>query len=106
MNPYIDHANGLDELAAELGDDCPVFRYNDANFKCLPGGAKFSRQNDVGGIKLESDLQLTCTISQFGGSIPDAGEALFYLGREYTITAVTPIGFQMRINADLNAMGM
>jgi len=108
MSAYEEHAFGLGEIEAELGDDCPQFSYNSSPFRCLPGGAKFKRKNDTGGFTLESDLQLTCLVDQFNGSVPDSGETLSYLGRDYTIVSVTPApgGYQMRINADLNVQGL
>lgn len=108
MSAFSEHADGLAEVAAELGSDCPVFTWDGDDYRCLPGGARFKRDNGVGGFEISSDLQLTCLTAPFGETLPDAGEPLVYLGRDYTIASVTvsPAGYQMRINADLEAKGM
>ena len=108
MSVYSIHAASLAQVYNELGGDAPLFTWNGQEWKLLPGGAKFKRANDIGGFALTSDLQLTCLTDQFGDTVPDSGETIVYVGREYTITNLTPApaGFQMRINADLNVQGM
>ena len=108
MTVYDDHAAQLDALRQEQNDPSLVFVWSSANWLILPGGARFQRKNDIGGWALTSDLQLTCTTGQFGGTIPDSGDSMVYLGKEYTISAVTsaPGVRQIRINANLNVGGM
>lgn len=105
MSVYSEHAEGLAELEAELGDDLPMIWWNGKAWPILPGGARFQRKNDSGGFTLDSALQLTVLTAQFGGQLPDSGQTINYPGengRSYTIMSVTPApaGYQMRINAD------
>jgi len=108
MSAYSEHSADLDSVYAELGADAPVFTWNSGTWKCLPAGAKFKRLNDVGGYTLSSDLELTATTDQFGGTLPDSEEGISYNGKAYTIVSVTPApgGHQMRIMADLSSQGL
>ena len=108
MSVYSDHAAQLDALHTEYAEDAPYFTWNASQWKILPGGAKATRELDVGGMKLSSDLQLTCLTAQFGDTLPSGGETITYRDIAYTITSVTPAcaGYQIRINADLNVQGM
>ena len=94
----------LDALQSEQDDGSLTFIWNEAPWKILPGGSKFGRKNDFGGFALSCDLMLTATTAQFQGTIPQAGESMFYLDLEYTIKYVTtaPEKMQIRIEADLN----
>jgi hypothetical protein len=108
MSVYADHAAQLAALYNELGGEAPTFVWDERPWAILPGGAKFRRVNAVGGLELNSDLQLTCLAAQFGGTLPQAGDQIVYTGLAYTIISITPApaGFQMRINADLTVQGM
>ena len=99
----------LDALQAEQDDGSLVFTWNGSDkWKILPGGAKFGRKNDFGGFKLSCDMMLSCTTAQFGGTLPDSGDSMTYLGKDYTIKFVTtaPESKQIRIEGDLNVSGM
>ena len=104
MNAYSDHAAQLDALQAEQDNGSLVFTWNNANWKILPGGAKFGRKNDFGGFALSCDLKLTCTTAQFGGNFPQAAESVEYAGLNYTIKTVltAPESYQLEIEMDLN----
>lgn len=108
MNAYQDHAAMLDALQTEQDNGTLEFQWNNASWAILPGGAKFKRANDIGGLKLESDLQLSVTTTQFNGTPPDSSDTFFYLGKQYLVVAYTtmPEGYQARINADLVVAGM
>lgn len=107
-NVYQDHAAMLDDLYVEVSEPALVFKWNSADWKILPGGARFSRKNDTGGFALDSDLQLTATVAQFGAEWPQAAETIAYQGKDYTIESVMPApgSAQIRINANLNVKGM
>jgi hypothetical protein len=108
MNPFSIHADSLKALQAEQGDDCPVLIYDGESIPILPGGAKFKRENAIGGFALDSDLQLTCLAADFGDIPPQAGETINYQSNDYTIESVTtaPTGLQLRLNCNLNVGGM
>lgn len=108
MNAYQDHAAMLDQLHTEQNDGSLMAQWNNLAVAIIPGSAKFSRKNDRGGYDLDCDMQLTCTTLQFGGALPDAGDPLSYLGRNYTIRTIeTPAeANQIRIKCLLtNAEG-
>ena len=108
MNAYENHADMLDDLHAEQDNGTLVFQWNNASWSILPGGAKFKRDNSIGGFELTSDLQLTVTTKQFAGNLPDSGDTFYYLAKQYRLVALTTMaeGFQLRINADLVVAGM
>lgn len=108
MDPYSEHAEGLKELQAEMGDDCPVFTplwASIGDIKILPGGVRTKKDNSPGGFSLDSDLQLTCLLADFGSTPPQSRQQFTYLGANYRITSVTtaPNAVQVRINADNTA---
>jgi hypothetical protein len=105
MNVYQTHADSLRDLQAEMGDTCPVFNPLWAqlgDIKILPGGVRTKKDNTAGGFSLDSDLQLTCLLADFGASPPLSRQRFTYLGETYRITSVTtgPNAVQVRINAD------
>lgn len=105
MNPYDEHATSLKELQSEMGDSCPVFTPAWASLgdiKILPGGVRTKKDNSAGGYSLDSDLQLTCLLADFGTNPPASRQLFAYLGSNYRITSVTtaPNAVQVRINAD------
>lgn len=105
MNAYSEHGDGLKELQSELADSCPIFTpqwFNMGNIKILPGGLKNKKDNSPGGFSLDSDLQLTCLLADFGANPPASRQLFEYLGGTYRITTVTtaPNAVQVRINAD------
>ena len=104
MNAYSDHARLLDDLQTEQDDGSLTFNWNDADWKILPGGAKFGRKNDFGGFALSCDLKLTCTTKQFNGNLPQAAESVTCAGLNYTIKTVStaPESYQLEIELDLN----
>ena len=108
MNLYADHAAQLDACQAEADDGTLRFTWQDKPYLILPGGAKLKRMNSAGGYNLSCDLQLTVTLSQFGGVLPDSGDAFNYNGKLYRIAEMTTSagGQQARINADLTSAGL
>lgn len=105
MNPYAEHAAGLAELQTEMGSDCPTFTplwFATQPIKILPGGVRTKKDNSPGGFSLDSDLQLTCLLADFGQNPPQSKQLFTYLGGSYKITSVTtaPKAVQVRINAD------
>jgi hypothetical protein len=104
-NPYEDHADGLAELQDELGADCPQMLWNESLWPVLPGGARLAKELSTGGFSLDSDIQLTVLMGQFGANLPVSPQNFNYPGKDgklYKITSVTPAPgqFQMRINAN------
>ena len=105
MNVYQKHADSLRALQSEMGDTCPVFTPIWAQLgdvKILPGGVRTRKDNSAGGLSLDSDLQLTCLLADFGQTPPLSRQLFTYLGANYRITSVTtaPNAIQVRINAD------
>lgn len=105
MNIYQKHADGLRALQNQQGDTCPVFTPQWAtlgDIKILPGGVRTKKDNSAGGLSLDSDLQLTCLLADFGASPPSSRQVFTYLGGSYRIMSVTtaPNAIQVRINAD------
>ena len=77
----------------------------------LPGGTRLASDNTTGGFSLDSDIQLTVLVAQFGDSIPENTQTFNYPGREgklYKITSTTPAPgqLQMRINANDASQGL
>lgn len=106
MNPYTEHGSGLTELQSEMGDSCPTFiplwhSFSDP-IKILPGGVRTKKDNSTGGLSLDSDLQLTCLLADFGNNPPPSRGYFTYQGQKLRITSVTPgpNAVQVRINAD------
>jgi hypothetical protein len=102
MNAHQDHANLLDQLSAEQGNESSFF-WNETKWSILPGGSKFRRKNSLGGFELDCDLQLTLTSTQFAGNQPDSMDQFVYLGKDYTVKMLETMagGYQLRIHADL-----
>ncbi len=105
MDVYADHGDGLRELQAEQGDSCPTFQplwFETDPIRSLPGGVRTKKDNSAGGFSLDSDLQLTCLLADFGEHPPSSRQLFTYLGSNYRITSVTtaPNAVQVRINAD------
>lgn len=114
-NPFEDHADGLGELEAELGAECPTFTWAGKDWTVLPGGAMRRKPIDAGGFTVESDLQLTVRVWQFL-SLYQSAEALReqllntdfeYGGHRYTVETVTvaPGGHQIQIGANDGEQG-
>lgn len=104
MNFYADHADGIAELQAELGSDCPMIYYRGALIKCLPGDASRGGKNEVGGISLDCDLTVTCLAADFT-AVPKSSQPFKYPGQDgnnYNIVAVqiAPGGLQYTITAN------
>ena len=105
MNPYAEHAEGLAELQSEMGDNCPVFTplwADMGDIKILPGGVRTKKDNSPGGFSLDSDLQLTCLLADFGDSPPPENGLFMYNGKKFKIRPLTraPLEYQVRIEAD------
>jgi hypothetical protein len=105
MNIYQKHADSLRALQDEQGDSCPTFTPQwgaKQPIRILPGGLRTKKDNSAGGFSLDSDLQLTCLMADFGANPPSSREVFTYLGGNYRITSVTlaPNAIQVRINAD------
>ena len=109
MNPYTDHAAGLGDLQAELGDNCPVFTWNGANYRILPASVRYGKPMDIGGFKTEADLAFVVLTNAFPGyasaeAVKDAllQKQIAYRGKTYNVTNVIipPTGQQMRVEAD------
>lgn len=106
MNVYAEHADGLRELQTEQADSCPVFtplwHAFEEPIKILPGGVRTKKDNSAGGFSLDSDLQLTCLLADFGESPPPSNGLFTYRGQTFKIRPFTtaPLGYQVRINAD------
>lgn len=107
MSAYTEHADGLAELQAELGESCPVIVYAGATVKILPGAASNGSKNSVGGLSLESDLQFTALLADFP-SVPTANKSFTYEGKTYKIETVNfgPGRVQVEINANDAAQGL
>lgn len=104
MSVFTKHAASLRAVQLQHGDDCPVFTplWADlGDIKILPGGVRQKKDNSPGGFSLDSDLQLTCLLADFGDYPPESRKKFEYLGRTYRITSVTPApgNLQVRINA-------
>lgn len=101
MNVYSAHAEGLAQLQAELGADCPSLVINGKTVKILPGGARHKKDNGAGGFSLDSDIQLTCLSADFAAA-PVSRQTFTYRGRTYRIESVTTAagGLQIRIDAN------
>ena len=108
MSVYSVHAASLQAVYDELGTDGPTFTWSNKKWQILPGGTKFKRENSIGGLQLENDLQLTCLSAQFGNTLPDSGDAFTYLNQTFRVVTVTtaPAGYQIRITSDLVEKGM
>ena len=105
MNPYLEHGAGLKELQCEMGESCPVFTplWADlGDIKILPGGVRTKKDNSSGGLSLDSDLQLTCLLADFGNNPPPSRGFFMFQGQKLRIADVTtaPNGIQVRIHAD------
>lgn len=88
MNPYSDHAAGIAELVAEMGDDCPSIVYGGATIKVLPSDARTAGKNSVGGLALESDLQVCALLADFP-TTPASNKTFTHNGKTYRIADVT-----------------
>lgn len=106
-DPYAKHAAGIASVQSYLGAKCPVFSWNGHNRKAIPGGTKIGKGLGGGGYGLESDLQITCLVAQFGTSAQALVESMLkteltYLGHSYRIDAVMIAagGQQIRIQCN------
>ena len=112
MNIYDIHSNSLSALQDELGPDCPQMFWNGKLWNVLPGGTRLASNNSPGGFSMDSDIQLTVLLAQFGtGGIPENTHTFRYPGAEgklYRIASTTPAPgqFQMRIKANDAAQGL
>src|SRR5689334_2768782 len=99
MNPYKIHADSLKALQCEMGDDCPVSTplwASMGDIKILPGGVRTKKDNSPCGLSLDSDLQLTCLLADFGENPPPSRGQFMFQGQKLRITSVTtaPNGVQ------------
>jgi hypothetical protein len=105
MSVYDVHAASLAQLQGELGADCPQMFWNGSLWPVLPGGTRLAKDLSVGGFTLDSDLQLTVLLAQFGANLPASPQTFNYpgqTGKLYRIVSTTPAPeqLQMRINAN------
>ena len=107
-----EHAAGMIELQAELGDACPTiawFKVKTApeTIKVLPGSISLKSANSVGGISLDSDFSCVCLAADFS-SLPSTNQNINYLGKRLSIEAVMilPGGKLLRLKANDAAQGL
>jgi hypothetical protein len=107
MSAYTEHADGIAELIAELGDDCPSIVYAGATVKVLPAAARNGLNNGMGGMSLDSDLSFTALLADFP-STPASNKSFTYEGKTYKINDVTfaPGRLQVHITANDAAQGL
>lgn len=87
------HARGIQSLQTVLADACPSFIWAGQTWKALPGGARKSLDQSLGGFSLDSDLSITCLVAQFGRTADAQRELMLnklltYLGKQYRIRDV------------------
>ena len=110
MNIYGIHAESLAQHQAELGEDCPVFKWAGKNYRIVPGSVSFNKPLREGGLVYVFDVSFTAPVAQFiSDTRPDAAAVknkllntmLVYLGEPYRISNVTlaPGAAQMTIAA-------
>lgn len=102
MNAYAEHAEYLQSLQGELGDDCPTIWYGGKAVRVLPGTARHGNQNGIGGQMIDSDLEVVCIASDFGAT-PEADQTFRYpgkSGKKFLIANVftAPGGKQIRLS--------
>lgn len=109
MNAWQFHAEGIAEIQAEAGGDCPTIKWAGKDYLILPGSAQLKRKLQEGGYDQEFDFTATALLSTFPGyaSTDDLASAMlkttcFYLGEVYRIQSVWLLagGFQIQINAN------
>jgi len=108
MSAYAEHAAGLAELCAELGDDCPTLEWNTLSIRILPGGVSLRSSNTSGGFSLDSDFSFSCLSADFGAALPSSNQPIVYLGQKLKIDAVIvgPGGYQLTLKANHAAQGV
>ena len=106
MNAFADHAAGLRELQAELGDDCPTLvwyrtKTDATEIKILPGTLMLRSDNSLGGMQLDSDFTCTCLAEDFA-SQPTSNQIIVYAGKRLAISTVEVCagGLQYQISAN------
>jgi hypothetical protein len=113
MNAWQFHAEGIAEIQAEAGGDCPVINWAGQDYILLPGSAQLKRRLQEGGYDQEFDFTATALLSTFAAnnaqftSTDALANAMLktsftYLGEVYRFQSVWLLsgGFQIQINAN------
>lgn len=84
-------------FVASLGDDCPVFTWNGAEWQIIPNLSTLQKRLDYGGFGLDFDSRFCCLVAPFLSLVTPNATALkdlmletplTYLGDEYQIKSV------------------
>lgn len=115
VNPYQIHADAIQAVQNELGDECPMIVFQTKNLKILPGSAHQTKDLQEGGFQFNSDFTFTilvCTLiaANLTPSVTDAESAkltllqreIGYLGGRYKVSAasITAGGLFLQVEAD------
>lgn len=114
MDYYAIHAAGIQSVQDEQGSTCPALWYSGKLIPICPGGALFKSSNSPGGFSLDSDLQLTVLVLNFGAGFDLNSldnQTFNYPGQNgdlYRVANIikSPNNFQVRIVANNAAEGL
>lgn len=97
----------MGELIEELGDYCPFIVIGGKTVRVLPDSARNSKNNDLGGMALDSDLSFTTLLANFD-TAPVSNQSFTYHGKAYRIDNIhySPGRLQVRITANDAAQGL
>ena len=113
MNAWEFHAEGIAEIQAEAGGDCPFITWGGDNYIILPGSARIKLTLVEGGFDQDYDFTATALLSTFTAknpgikSVADLSAAMnkttfSYQGKIWRFQSVWQLagGFQIQINAN------
>lgn len=113
MNAWAFHAEGIGEIQAEAGADCPFITWAGQNYILLPGSAVLKRKLEEGGYNQDFDFTATALLSTFTAKNPTITtsnqlasamlkNSFSYQGEVFRFQSVWLLagGFQIQINAN------
>lgn len=109
MNPYSIHADGISDLLAEAGGDCPTFTWLNNPYQIIPGTAMTNKPLRDGGFSQMYDLSFTTTVAQFNTDANTLKDQLLnqpiqYLGIDYKIIHVGILAGGTIIKVEANSL--